>query len=120
MSTTRLYIVADEALIGRELSARVTQLGYEVCGQAARGAQALEETPRIRPALVLMAVGLAGEWNGLDTAARLRPLLAVPILFLSAPSEGLIMSHIFCWTPDEIFANLWSCWLPAESFPKTS
>jgi hypothetical protein len=60
MRAPRLYMVADEMLNARKLSERVTQLGYEVCGQAARGEQALEEIPRIRPDLVLMAIGLAG------------------------------------------------------------
>ena len=91
MSTTRIYIVEDEALIAQEISDCVTHLGYEVCGQTTRGERALEEIPRIRPDIVLMDICLAGELNGIDTVARLRQLLAVPVIFLSAPSDAQLV-----------------------------
>ncbi|HLF31581.1 MAG TPA: hypothetical protein VI566_11215 [Xanthomonadales bacterium] len=34
------------------------------------------------------------------------------------PGSALIVSHIFSWTRDEVFANLFSCWLQAVIFPK--
>ena len=35
------------------------------------------------------------------------------------PVKGLILSHIFSWTRGGFFANLFSCWLRAVTFPKT-
>ncbi|MCX5723594.1 MAG: PAS domain S-box protein [Nitrospirae bacterium] len=93
MSTTRIYIVEDDALIAMELIDRLTRLGYEVCGKAARGEQALEEILRISPDLVLMDIRLAGELTGIDTAARLRRLLNVPIVFLSAFSDSQLLKE---------------------------
>ena len=34
------------------------------------------------------------------------------------PLQGLIVSHIFSWTRDEVYFNLFSCWLRAVIFPK--
>lgn len=93
MSTTRIYIVEDDALIAMELIDRLTRLGYEICGKAARGEQALEEILRINPDIVLMDICPAGELNGIDTAARLRRLLNVPIVFLSAFSDAKLVEE---------------------------
>ena len=35
-----------------------------------------------------------------------------------APVYALIVSHIFSWTRDEVYFNLFSCWLRAVIFPK--
>ncbi len=93
MDTTRIYIVEDEALIVMELVDRLTRLGYQVCGKAARGEQALEDIPRANPDIVLMDICLAGELNGIETAARLRRLLNVPIVFLSAFSDAKLVEE---------------------------
>jgi PAS domain S-box-containing protein len=84
---TRAYIVEDEALIAMEISDRLLRLGYEVCGRSAHGEKALEEIPSARPDLVLMDIKLAGKLNGIETATRLRSLLEVPVVFLSAFSD---------------------------------
>jgi PAS domain S-box-containing protein len=93
MDTTRIYIVEDEALIVMELVDRLTRLGYQVCGKAARGEQALEDIPRTNPDIVLMDICLAGKLNGIETAAKLRRLLNVPIVFLSAFSDAKLIEE---------------------------
>lgn len=37
---------------------------------------------------------------------------------LHIPVGHLIVSHIFSWTRGGFFANLFSCWLRAVTFPK--
>jgi PAS domain S-box-containing protein len=92
----KIYLVEDEALIVMELADRLARLGYEICGQAARGEQALEQIPLIGPDLVLMDIRLAGALTGLETAARLRPLLAVPVVFLSAFADSEMIDAAVC------------------------
>ncbi|MEY4704104.1 MAG: hypothetical protein RL042_300 [Nitrospirota bacterium] len=91
MQKTRVYIVEDEALIAMEIGDRLMRLGYDICGKAARGEQALEEIPQVRPDIVLMDISLAGQLTGIDTAARLRQLLDVPVVFLSAFSDAALV-----------------------------
>ena len=93
MNTTRIYIVEDEALIVMEIADRLTHLGYQVCGKAARGEQALEEIPRVNPDIVLMDICLAGKLNGIDTAYRLRQQLNLPVVFLSAFSDTRLIEE---------------------------
>lgn len=93
MSKTRIYIVEDEALIAMEISDRLTQMGYDICGRAARGEQALEEIPRTHPDIVLMDIHLAGELTGIETTTRLRHLLDVPVIFLTAFSDASLLKE---------------------------
>lgn len=93
MSESRVYIVEDEALIAMHLSDRLTALGYEVCGRAARGEKALEELRTIRADIVLMDIQLAGELDGIQTAIRLRPDLDIPVVFLSAFSDDKLVEE---------------------------
>ncbi|MEY4704107.1 MAG: Wide host range VirA protein [Nitrospirota bacterium] len=93
VSATSIYIVEDETLIAMELSDCLSQLGYEVCGKAARGEQALEEIPLTSPDIVLMDIRLAGDLSGIDTAAKLRQHLNVPVVFLSAFSDDALVKE---------------------------
>ncbi len=93
MDKVRIYIVEDEALIAMEISDRLSKLGYEVCGQAAHGEVALQEMPATQPDIVLMDIKLAGTLSGIDTANQLRPLVDVPIVFLSAFSDTQLVNE---------------------------
>lgn len=88
MNRSSIYIVEDEALIAMEISDRLSHLGYRIVGRAARGEKALEEIPNVRPDLVLMDISLAGQFTGIETATRLKPLLDVPVVFLTAFSDA--------------------------------
>jgi len=92
----RIYIVENESLIAMEISDRLTQLGYNICGRATRGEQAVEDILRANPDIVLMDIRLAGELNGIETAAKLRQLLDVPIVFLSAFSDPQLVEGAIC------------------------
>ncbi len=83
----------DEALIAMEISDRLMQLGYDICGRAARGEQALEEIPQTHPDIVLMDIQLAGELTGTETTTRLRHLLDVPVIFLTAFSDASLLKE---------------------------
>lgn len=87
MNRPRIYIVEDEALIAMEICDRLTHLGYDVCGKATRGEQALDEIPRLSPDIVLMDIRLADKLTGIETAAKLRQLLDLPVVYLTAFSD---------------------------------
>ena len=53
MTPARLLIVEDEAIVARDLSNRLTRLGYTVIGTADSAAEALQLIADQRPALVL-------------------------------------------------------------------
>lgn len=89
----RIFLVEDEALIVMELSDRLTQLGYEVCGTAAWGERAVDQIVALAPDLVLMDIRLAGQMSGIETAAALAQRYQVPLVFLSAYSDAALLEE---------------------------
>lgn len=83
----RIFVVEDEARISMEISDRLSGLGYVVVGIAARGETALERCPHLRPDIVLLDINLAGTPDGVETAERLKGVLDIPVVFLTAHSD---------------------------------
>lgn len=98
-SPARIFIVEDEAIISMELQMRLLDLGYVVSGTAARGEVALQKIPAAGADLVLMDVRLAGALDGIETAARLRELLPVPVVYLSAFSDPALRERAMQTAP---------------------
>ncbi len=80
-----LLIVEDDRRIAALVSRNLEAAGYE-CVVAGDGEQALAEYARVRPALVVLDVGLPGI-GGLEVTRRLRQDGDVPILMLTARSS---------------------------------
>ncbi|MDH4191581.1 MAG: diguanylate cyclase [Betaproteobacteria bacterium] len=93
MDTARIFVVEDEAMIALEIKDRLSVLGYDVCGSAARGEDAVQRIPALKPDLVLMDVNLAGPMTGITAAEQLGPLCDVPIVFLSAFSDSNLLAQ---------------------------
>jgi DNA-binding response OmpR family regulator len=80
----RILIVEDDARIADLISRNLEAAGYE-CATAPDGAQALADFARLKPALVVLDIGLPG-LDGLEVTRRLRKESAVPILLVTARS----------------------------------
>jgi len=87
MHPTTLLIVEDQAVVAADLGDRLVRNGYEVCGVAASGKEALALARRHRPDLALMDIRIQGEMDGIQTAEMLQRELDVPAIFLSAHSD---------------------------------
>lgn len=74
-------------ITGAYLRRVLARLGYEVVGIAASGASALEQIERIRPDLLLADVGLKGDMDGVEVAARVLEDWRIPTVFLTAYSD---------------------------------
>jgi len=87
LSSTRILVVEDEAIVARDLTQRLEGLGYEVTGTAATGAEALALAQSTRPTLVFMDITIQGPIDGVETARRLVSHMDVPIIFLTAHTD---------------------------------
>ena len=79
----KILIVDDEWLTRLEIEEMLTDLGYEVAGQAETGAEAVTMARGLNPDLVLMDIKMPGEMNGIDAAREIKAELGTPIIFLS-------------------------------------
>jgi PAS domain S-box-containing protein len=86
----RIFVVEDEALIAMELRDHLQELGYEVCGHAARGEAALRMIPDAAPDLILLDINLGNGMSGLEVAEHLQRTSDVPIVFLTAYADAAL------------------------------
>jgi DNA-binding response OmpR family regulator len=88
MSKKRILIVEDEALTVLALKDELTELGYEIAGNASTAADALRVAEDNRADLVLMDIQLDGGVSGVAAAAAIRGHLDIPVVFLTAHASA--------------------------------
>jgi len=79
----KILIVDDEWLTRLEIEEMLTDLGYEVAGQAETGKEAVAMARELNPDLIIMDVVMPGEMNGIDAARQIKAELGTPIVFIS-------------------------------------
>jgi len=84
----RILIVEDEVLIAEELKERLRRLGYDVLGHVDNAVDALAAARDALPDLVLMDIRLKGPRDGISAAAELHAELGLPVVYLTAHSDG--------------------------------
>lgn len=65
----------------------LVRLGFEVVGMAAGAAAALKEVEQTRPDLLIADVGLNGNMDGVELAARVLEKWQIPTVFLTAYND---------------------------------
>ncbi len=84
---TRILIVENEGLVGCDMAACLTGLGYRVVGTCATGEEALRLYDELQPDLVLMDVHLNGPLDGIETAKRLQKRGHVAVIYVTACAD---------------------------------
>jgi DNA-binding response OmpR family regulator len=82
-----ILIVDDDALMRRSLAFNLEQAGYRV-SSAANSEDALAQSRRDPPDLVLLDIGLPG-MDGLDALRQFKEQLNLPVIFLTARRRNL-------------------------------
>ena len=81
----QILVVEDDARIADLIAKNLEAAGYE-CHQSPDGGRALADFARLRPALIVLDLGLPG-LDGLEVTRRIRRDSDVPILVLTARSS---------------------------------
>ncbi|MBE7499406.1 MAG: PAS domain S-box protein [Verrucomicrobiales bacterium] len=84
MSTSRILIVEDEAIVALDIRRQLAELGYEPLATTARGEDAVALAGQLRPDLVLMDICLQGAMDGIVAAQSIREQFGLPVVFLTA------------------------------------
>ena len=84
----RVLVVDDEQPARVRLTALVSEIaGYELCGEASNGIEALDQVQNTRPDIVLMDI-MMPHMNGLEAARHMTKLAAPPaVIFTTAYDE---------------------------------
>jgi two-component system, response regulator PdtaR len=89
---TRIVIADDESIIRMDLREILTQLGYDVVGEAADGRAAVELTEKLRPDLVILDIKMPGI-DGIDAAEQISSTGIAPVVLLTAYSEQSLVGR---------------------------
>lgn len=84
MLNTKILIVEDEMLIAEDIAGRLRRLGYQITDIVESGEAAIVSVLNNPPDLVLMDIVLAGDMDGIETAAMIRQYQEIPIVYLTA------------------------------------
>jgi len=96
-------LVEADARSARDLEVNVTALGYEVAAIASNGKEAVRQTSKLLPDLILMDVTLASPVSGFNAASVIWQTHSIPIIFLTDYSD---IESIDGATPAKPFAYL--------------
>ncbi|CAH1213228.1 Transcriptional regulatory protein WalR [Paenibacillus allorhizoplanae] len=86
MSAKKIMIVDDEPKIIRFIAANLKSLGFETVA-CQNGAEALEKAEAVDPDLILLDLMMPG-MDGFEVLRRLRTYSSVPVIMLTARSNG--------------------------------
>jgi PAS domain S-box-containing protein/putative nucleotidyltransferase with HDIG domain len=87
MDNIRILIVEDERLVARDIENMAVSQGYEVCGIASTGDQAIEIAAESQPDLVLMDVVIKGSIDGISAAEKIWESYRIPIIYVTAYAD---------------------------------
>lgn len=87
LTRARLVVAEDEYFVGVTIEQALREAGHEVLAVVATGEEAVRESLRLRPDLVLLDIRLAGRMNGIEAALELRAQ-GLTCLFASAHSDA--------------------------------
>jgi PAS domain S-box-containing protein/putative nucleotidyltransferase with HDIG domain len=87
MDKIRILIVEDESLVARDIENMALSQGYEVCGIASSGDQAVEMAAEHQPDLILMDVIIKGSLDGTTIAEKIWDYYRIPIIYVTASAD---------------------------------
>jgi CheY-like chemotaxis protein len=87
MSRTRILVVEDEGIIGKDIERALKQMMYEVCARVMTGADAIAKARELKPDLVLMDIVLKAGMDGIDAADVIRQEMDIPVIYLTAYTD---------------------------------
>ena len=87
MDKYKILIVEDELIIAENLSIKLKKLGYLVTDIVSSGKAALKSFTANCPDLILMDISIKGSIDGIETAAKIKAVAEIPVIFLTAYSD---------------------------------
>ena len=87
MANEKILIVEDEGIVILHIRKALESLGYIVADIVSSGEEAIIKATEIRPDLVLMDIVLKGAIDGIEAADKIRAILSIPVIYLTAHAD---------------------------------
>ncbi len=89
----RLLIVEDEGLVAHDIETMAQRAGYEVCGLATSGEEALQLASSLKPDVALIDIILKGPLDGIEVAQKIWGELEIPAIYVTAYADELTLNR---------------------------
>ena len=94
MANKKILIVEDEIIIALDIQRKIEKLGFNVCGVATTGKEAIQIANEMKPDLILMDIVLKGDMGGAEAAKTIHSQNNIPIVFLTAQLDDNMLKEI--------------------------
>lgn len=88
-----ILIVEDEIVVAKDLKGIITAMGHNVIGEAVSGSEAVRLAHEHRPDLILMDIKIAGDMDGIATAAKITEHYDIPIIYVTAYADSQLLER---------------------------
>jgi PAS domain S-box-containing protein/putative nucleotidyltransferase with HDIG domain len=88
MKKKQILIVEDERIEADNVKASLQKVGYDVCGIAVSGEEALKKAEEMHPDLVLMDLVLKGETESVLAALKICSVFNIPIVYFATDENS--------------------------------
>jgi two-component system, response regulator PdtaR len=86
-----ILLVEDDDILAQIEELRLKKMGYEICGVASSGDEAVSMADKFHPDLIMMDIALPGDLDGIAAAEEIRKTQRIPIIYVTAHSgEDLV------------------------------
>ncbi len=92
MSTKKILVVEDEAIVAKDISVCLKKIGYEVIGTLSKGEKVIPAIEENKPDLILMDIMLAGNMTGIEVSKKIKDQYDIPVVFLTAYADEKTIS----------------------------
>ena len=93
MTGEKILVVEDDFITAMEIKRLLETNGYKPYS-ASSSNDALEKTVQIKPDLILMDVKIKGDYDGIKTTQKIKELIDVPVIYLTAYADHLLIKSI--------------------------
>ncbi len=99
MSTIRVLIVEDDAIIAEDIKEMLSNVNYSTVGIAYNKREAMQLIVSKKPDLVLLDINLSGNYEGFEIAEYINTQMRLPFIYLTAYSSPEILNKAKHTTP---------------------
>ncbi len=93
MSKLKILVVEDECITAMEIRQILESSGYQPYTASSCG-EAVKKAVEIKPDLIIMDIKLKGGINGVKTAEKIKSLIEVPVIYLTAYWDEKLLESI--------------------------
>jgi DNA-binding LytR/AlgR family response regulator len=87
MKPLKVLIVEDDNIIAEDLKHLLQDIGYQICGIADNGQDAIQIFQHETPDIALVDIQVNGEMDGIDIVRNFNTIKKIPIVFLTAQAD---------------------------------